>query len=73
MESNKKMMWMFGLIFSVAVILFGFFGEDHLGLKSAFNELRQDFGIVVGKINFEHPGYVIEDLNSKYNPKRGIE
>ena len=68
LKSFRSMaMWIMGIAFAVIGYLF----IMQMGQGNVIGDHNVALKVLVGKMNVEHPGYVIEDLDNKFNPVRG--
>lgn len=70
-EHRTSQRWFFGLLFTGALAVFGVFAVSHMSLRDKVGIHNDALRVVVGKMNQEHPGYIIEDLDNLFNPQRG--
>ena len=74
MEATRSTIkWFVGVALLAIFALFGWLSISYMSLQTQVTEHREAIKILVGKMYVEHPGYVIEDLDNRFNPTRGID
>ena len=72
-STRSTITWFVGIALVAVFGLFSWLSLSHMSLQVKVSEHRDALKIVIGKMNVEHPGYVIEDLDNSFNPMRGID